>query len=208
MDLQQWLAFTSIAFIATAVPGPAILLVSSHCLQFGLCRALFTITGNLSGLVIMSACSILGLTALVAVSTTAFTVLKFTGAIYLVCLGIKVWRSGVALKPSAEKNHNGGSGFSLYVQGIAIALTNPKAIVFTSALFPQFIELSSPLLPQFLPLVATLMLCSFVCLFSYANLAKALKQSSGRYISTRTLGKLFGSSFIAAGGALALSGQK
>lgn len=211
MDLHHWLAFTSIALAATAVPGPAILLVSTHCLQHGLLRALFTIAGNLSGLLIMSACSILGLTALVSVSTMAFTVLKFLGAIYLLYLGLKVWRSGIELNPKttiSEGDKPAASGLNLYLQGIAIALTNPKAIVFTSALFPQFVELSSPLLPQFLPLVLTLMACSFLCLFSYANLARLLKQSSRQYISAKALGRIFGSSFIGAGSALVLSGQK
>jgi homoserine/homoserine lactone efflux protein len=89
-----------------------------------------------------------------------------------------------------------------------ISLTNPKAIIFTSALFPQFIVVSEPLLPQFLILVITLMACSFLCLLSYSLLSQNLKAGTKKYVSDRILGKVFGFAFISAGGVLAISTQR
>ncbi|MFT5675673.1 MAG: homoserine/homoserine lactone efflux protein [Paraglaciecola sp.] len=208
MHLENWLAFCSIAFIAAAIPGPAILLVSTHSLQYGTPRALITVAGNVTGLFIMSACFILGLSALVMVSSTAFIILKVLGALYLVYMGVKVWRSGVQLKAVDSKCQTKFSAWSLYSQGLLISITNPKAIIFTSALFPQFINISEPLLLQFLILVTTLMLCSFMCLLSYSLLSQKLKTGFKQFVSGGTLGKVFGSAFIGAGGVLAISTQR
>ena len=156
----------------------------------------------------MSACSILGLSALVMVSSTAFTIIKIAGALYLLYMGIKIWRNGVRLNNINTADHVKTSSLNLYSQGLMISLTNPKAIVFTSALFPQFIAVSEPLLPQFVILVTTLMTCSFLCLLSYSLLSKTLKSGARQFVSGSILGKIFGSAFIGAGGVLAISIQR
>ncbi len=208
MQFETWLAFCSIAFLAAAIPGPAILLVSTHSLQYGFLRSLFAAVGNITGLFIMSACAILGLTALVAFSATAFTVIKIVGAFYLCYLGVKLWRNGVKLEGVEKEEVSSLSAWRLYSQGLLISLTNPKAIIFTSALFPQFIDVSQPLLPQFSLLILTLMSCSFICLACYSLLSQKLKSGSKAHISGSRLGKVFGTTFITAGGALVLSSQK
>jgi len=208
MTFENWLAFCSIAFVAAAIPGPAILLISTHSLQFGTWRSLFTVAGNVTGLFIMSACSVLGLSALVAYSSTVFTIIKIIGALYLLYLGIKIWRGGVQINHINSDKHIKLSAWRLYSQGILISLTNPKAIIFTSALFPQFIVVTEPLLPQFIILVVSLMTCSFLCLLSYSLLSQKIKAGTKQYISGSVLGKVFGSLFIAAGGTLAISSQK
>lgn len=208
MHFDTWLAFCSIAFISAAIPGPAILLVSTHSLQFGTPRALITVARNVTGLFTMSACSILGLSALVMISSTAFTIIKIIGALYLLYLGIKVWRSGVQFNAVDSTCKTKFSAWNLYSQGLLILLTNPKAIIFTSALFPQFINVSEPLLLQFLILVTSLMVCSFLCLLSYSLLSQKLKTGTKQFVSESVLGKVFGSVFIGSGGILAISTQR
>jgi len=208
MYFENWIAFCSIAFVAAAIPGPAILLVSTHSLQFGILRSLIAAAGNVTGLFIMSACSLLGLSALVMISSTAFTSIKIIGALYLLYMGIKIWRSGVQLSTINSKCEAKFSAWSLYSQGLLISLTNPKAIIFTSALFPQFIVVSEPLLPQFLILVVSLMTCSFLCLLSYSLLSQKLKSGTKQYVSGSALGKVFGATFVGAGGVLAISIQR
>jgi len=208
MHFENWLAFCSIAFVAAAIPGPTILLITTHSLQFGTLRSLFAVAGNVSGLFIMSACSILGLSALVMISSTAFTVIKIIGALYLLYMGVKIWRSGVQLNSIESKCETKFSAWTLYSQGLLISLTNPKAIIFTSALFPQFIVVSEPLLPQFLILVVTLMVCSFLCLLSYSFLSQKIKAGTKQYVSDSALGKVFGTMFVGAGGVLAISTQR
>ncbi|MGH1487288.1 MAG: LysE family translocator, partial [Cellvibrionaceae bacterium] len=137
MSFESWLIFSSIAFIATVTPGPAILLVSTHSAAYGLKKAVITILGNVSGLLIMSALSVAGLSTILLYSTTIFIAIKFVGAAYLIYLGIKLWRFGFASKSEANTeltNNKAISITTLYVQGLFIALSNPKAITFTMAL--------------------------------------------------------------------------
>ncbi|MEZ8142306.1 lysine transporter LysE [Enterovibrio norvegicus FF-33] len=206
MTVETWLAFLSIAFLAALSPGPAILLVMTHSLRSGLGKALFTVAGNITGLFIMSSFSVLGLSALVLSSATAFMVIKLLGACYLVYLGIKVWRNGIEISLSDAPDTN--KTRSYYLQGVLVALTNPKAIVFTTALFPQFIEISQPLIPQFSILVVTLMCCSITCLSGYGYWGvKALKRSKS-LTTSKWLPRTFGGTFIGIGAMLALTAQR
>lgn len=208
MHVESWFIFSSIAFIATITPGPAILLVASHSLQFGIAKSIVTIFGNISGLFLMSALSVAGLSALIFASSLAFSIIKIIGAFYLLYLGIRLWRFGLKGNSNNIYNSSKSHSLSLYTQGLLISLTNPKAIVFTIALFPQFISTTEPLLIQFSVLVITFMGLSFSCLFSYSVLAHKAKESSGNILEKTWVGKLFGGAFVGAGVLLASSSQR
>ena len=209
MELENWLSFCSVALIATATPGPAVLLVSVHSMSYGFKKSLITVLGNITGLFLMSSVSIAGLAALVIYSAFAFNVLKIMGAGYLVYLGLKLWKNGIQLSVQSQRDKMPVSRLSLYSQGLLVALTNPKAIVFTSALFPQFVFVSEPLLPQFSLLVVSFMCLSVVCLSSYSFAAGQTRIKLRSRWSGNFLGKVFGGTFISAGCYLALgSGDK
>ncbi|WP_444957863.1 LysE family translocator [Microbulbifer sp. ZKSA002] len=200
MAFESWLAFCVIALLATATPGPAALLVSINTLSDGVRGGVFTALGNISGLFVMSGLSVIGLSVLVLNSSVAFTMVKMVGAGYLIYMGVKLWKNGIGRADSADVTCNARRGaLKLYVQGGLIALTNPKAIIFTTALFPQFISLSDPLLPQFSLLVFTFMALSFSCLFCYSLLVFGTKEKSRNMASSRFLGRIFGSTFVGAG---------
>ncbi|WP_444930943.1 LysE family translocator [Microbulbifer sp. SSSA002] len=203
MTLENWLAFCSIALLATATPGPAALLVSINTLSAGVRAGVLTALGNISGLLVMSGLSVIGLSTIVLNSSIAFTVVKLLGAGYLIYMGVKLWRNGIGRMESTQIPCNNQRGLlSFYIQGVSIALTNPKAIIFTTALFPQFISLSGPLLPQFILLVFSFMALSFSCLFCYMLLAGGAKIRSRNFTSSRFFSRLLGSTFVGAGCAL------
>ncbi len=208
MSIESWLMFSSIALIATISPGPAVLLVSSHSIYYGSCRSVYTILGNISGLFIMSLCSVLGLSALVLYSSTAFIVLKTIGALYLILLGLRLWRDGFqvrnssSLKPPLTPHSN---NLKLFSQGLLVALSNPKAIAFTTALFPQFIDRMSPLPAQFTLLVVTFMTYSFICLFIYARLAEKTRITLHKSRRAKVISRIFASLFIGSGIGLGIS---
>lgn len=203
MNFENWLTFCSIALVATATPGPAVLLVTTHCLSEGFNRSLVTALGNVTGLFIISSISILGLSALILHSATAFTAIKLCGSAYLIYLGIKLWRNGLNNVKTERTKLIRQSALGLYGQGILLALTNPKAILFTTALFPQFISTSDPLLPQFALLVTSFMTLSFLCLAAYSLLAQKTRRGTEKLLPNRRMGRICGSIFIAAGGLLA-----
>lgn len=212
MEIQTWLLFTSIALIATITPGPAILLVSSHSLSYGLKPSLVTILGNISGLLILSTLSVLGLSAVILHSLVLFTFVKIFGASYLIYLGIKLWRKGfIRIGSSALTSAHSKiiPNFKRrYFQGILISLSNPKAIIFTTALFPQFIDPGLSLLFQFSILVITFMFLSSCCLFGYAFLAVRAQNKFMDSKFSHLLGRVFGFAFIGAGFALLSINQK
>ena len=199
MEFENWLSFCSIALLATATPGPAALLVSINSLSYGFKMSLATVLGNITALFVMSGVSVLGLTALVIYSAFAFTMVKIIGAAYLIYLGLKLWKSGIQFEQPRAQRSMRINLVSLYGQGVFVAITNPKAIVFTTALFPQFINISQPLMSQFSILVSSFMTLSLVCLTTYALLAHQTKNKLNGFVSGKLLGKLFGGTFIGAG---------
>lgn len=215
MTIESLLLFTSIGFIAAVTPGPAILLVSTNSIKYGLRKSIATILGNITGLFTLSLLAVLGLSTVILYSAPVFIALKLVGACYLVFLGVKLWRNGFSIANNTVSNSDQLAKpvkppklHRLYSQGILIALSNPKAIGFTTALFPQFIDTNLPLAPQFTILVLIFMSLSFSCLLGYGLLAVKARHRAQNSSMHRLVGKLFGSAFIGSGVALAFTTQK
>lgn len=208
MSYESWILFASIAFMATITPGPAILLVTTHSVTFGTRCSIATMLGNVSGLFIMSLLSVMGLSAVILHSAPIFLLVKTAGAVYLIYLGLRLWRHGFgleALRSACREEVRSRPRFTkLYVNGLFVALTNPKAIAFTTALFPQFILPEQPIALQFGILIATFMFLSFACLFVYAFMAAETKSRSAHIRLPGIMSKLFGGAFIGSGVFLAI----
>lgn len=212
MNYDSWLLFASIAFMATITPGPAILLVSTHSVTFGTKYSIATMLGNVSGLFVMSLLSVMGLSAIILHSAPIFITVKLIGAGYLVYLGVKLWCRGFGLEEvrGAEKGSEPlrPSIAKLYGNGLLVALTNPKAIAFTTALFPQFIQPEKPMTQQFSILIVTFMALSFACLLGYAMMAEGTRKRSMQMRASGVMSKLFGGAFVGSGLFLATVSQK
>ena len=202
MELESWLLFSSIALVATITPGPAVLLVTANTMEHGMRPTLFTILGNISGLFLLSLLSVMGLGALLLYSAVAFTAIKAAGAIYLIYLGVRLWRGGfahVSEKNISRQTKTSARHLKMYIQGVVVALSNPKAIAFTTALFPQFINRELPLFPQFSLLVLTFMLYSFSCLFVYSFCSARTHIGLHNSRLGKIISRCFASLFIGAG---------
>jgi threonine/homoserine/homoserine lactone efflux protein len=158
MGGQTWWLFVGMTFIVSATPGPNMLLVMSHGARFGWRKALMTMAGCMTALLTMMSLSAAGLGAVLHASPKVFDALRYLGAAYLAYLGYKLW---VAPTSSAQANASTAdaaaqrSGWALYREGLVVAASNPKAIVFAAAFFPQFIRPEAPALPQFGILLTT-----------------------------------------------------
>ena len=210
MTFQSWLIYLTLVLVATSTPGPAVLYIVTSSTQHGWRKATFAALGNIAGLLCLGILAVTGLGAVIRASELAFDIIKFIGAAYLVYLGFRLIFQHTRV-PHASENHDVYNGFSAgrtFFQAFGVAMSNPKAIVFLTALFPQFIVLEQPLTPQFAILILTLMLLSFVFLMFYAFLshnAKSWLMSSTRL---RLFNRLSGSAFICFGVLLAASSQK
>jgi len=170
------LLFISFALAASFTPGPAVMLSIHNALHLGWRHAIWSSLGNITGLLVLSTLSALGLNVVLQSSAAAFTLLKLVGAAYLIWLGVQQWRHAGTLPPAdlaqpRSRRPLAALPHAQYPRGLMVALTNPKAIVFIAALFPQFISMAKPMLPQYAMLTLSFMLVSLLALSTYASLA-------------------------------------
>ncbi|AMC34277.1 LysE family translocator [Janthinobacterium sp. B9-8] len=175
MYLSNWFVFCGVALLVTFTPGPGVLLAISNSLTIGPWRSMISSLGNMVGLFIVSGVTMAGMGVVLATSAIAFTALKLSGAAYLIYLGIKQWRSKASLFSDTQSQASSLSGWRLFCQGLTVALTNPKAILFFAALFPQFIKQDAPVLTQFTVLTTTFAACALISHAFYVLLARSLK---------------------------------
>jgi threonine/homoserine/homoserine lactone efflux protein len=194
MSLHLWWLYVTAVFLISATPGPNMLHVMSQSIRHGPRRALATMAGLMSAVLLCLFASALGLGAVLKASPRLFDVLRYAGVAYLVWLGIKAWRApvGGGAGDSATRTH---SLRALYGTGLLTGLANPKLIVFAAALFPQFIELHRPFWTQLGILIA-----SFVVIESFwyamyalggARLARWLQPANRQRLFNRATGALF-----------------
>jgi threonine/homoserine/homoserine lactone efflux protein len=194
MSLTIWLAFIAVIFVVSGSPGPNMLLSLTHGIHHGLTRTFSTMLGLLSGLAVILAISLCGLGAVLMASTTAFEVIKYVGAVYLVYLGIRVWRAADT-RLITEGRLPGAGGLKRYRTGVLVSLSNPKAILFCVAFFPQFIDRRRALAPQAGILLASFMVIETCWMLVYAGggarLAAWLRQGNRMRWFNRASGGVF-----------------
>lgn len=150
---ELWIAFALAAAAVIAIPGPTTLMVLGHTASNGWRIGALSLIGVTLGDICAITLSVLGFSALLATSATAFTAMKWLGAAYLVWLGIQLWRAPpMELTPTQE---NRASVRSAILQTFIVTLLNPKGILFFAAFLPQFIDPAKPLWPQVLVLMLT-----------------------------------------------------
>ena len=203
MLLSTWLLYVAAVFVLTVTPGPSVLMCVSTAVNLGPRKALITSLGSTSAIVGLMTLSALGLGALLAASETLFTALKWVGAAYLAYLGVRA-----LLAPASDIQVAGGAvagGRRLFAQGFLVGLSNPKALLFFGALFPQFLNPAAPQLPQFLVLGATFVFFELGWLTVYALSAARAQRWLQQPQRARQFNRLTGAVFLLAAGLLATS---
>ncbi len=148
MDLIALLpAFVVAVLLISASPGPAMALIFQRAAAGGWRAAVPTILGLEFGLYLWALAAAAGFAALVAVSTTAFVVLKVVGAAVLLYLGLRAWRSAWrgGGHDEAVDEPAGRGWWKRFAEGTAVQLANPKAAIFMVAFYPQFVPADRPL---------------------------------------------------------------
>lgn len=204
MTLSAWLLYVVAVLVLTVTPGPSVLMCVSTSVNLGARRAMIACLGSTTAIVSIMALSALGLGAALAASEALFTALKWLGAAYLAYLGI------ASLLSSASEIRVSGSVESstprrLFAQGFLVGASNPKALLFFGALFPQFIIPSAPKVPQFLVLGATFIFFELLWLTVYACSASKAKRWLQRPRRAQIFNRATGVVFLVAAGLLASS---
>ena len=207
MSLDTWLLFIAVSLLPAISPGPAVLLAISNALRFGSMATLVSATGNALGLVVLGYAVTMGLGALMMASALAFTVVKLVGAVYLVFLGIKLFRDRTAFVAVENAIASRQSHWQLFSTAFIVSVTNPKAIFIIAALFPQFLAHGSYSLTDTSILSLTY---AIMCFLNHALLAmfggKIRKFLTTQKVITR-LRKSLGVAFVGFGAALAAASR-
>jgi threonine/homoserine/homoserine lactone efflux protein len=143
------LVFAVTEFLLCLTPGPAVLLVVSQGVRSGFKSSQKGMAGILTGNAIYFALSSLGLGALLMSSANLFQTIKWAGAAYLVFIGLKMLFAKRAVASAVDPAIEARPSIRLFSEGLVTQLSNPKAIVFFSALLPQFLSPNGGLLEQF-----------------------------------------------------------
>jgi len=189
------------SFFYIISPGPAIFLAISNGMTRDMKTVALSSLGNIVGLLLLSSISIVGLGAIITSSATLFMLVKLTGAIYLIYLGVRQFRNSKAVvlenfRQGEDKQRQASSFFN---EGFLLAATNPKPILFFTAIFPQFLDQHNAIAPQFLLMTAIFMFLSFVSLFSYGLISKSTRRLFSSQSAMAWFHRITGGIFIVMG---------
>ena len=204
MPLELWLAYVALCFLFAVTPGPAVLLTSGQATARGFPAGFGVVLGPQLANLIYFVISAAGLGAVLVASETAFSILKYAGAAYLIYLGFRTLRnaSAAATPQQAERVAVWRHPF---MQGLLNQLANPKSILFWGALFPQFVNFRADnVAVQFAILAVTGIIADIIVLSTYA----AIAARGGRFMASGPLAvwreRISGGALIIVGGALSL----
>jgi threonine/homoserine/homoserine lactone efflux protein len=169
MTLETWWLYLGAVVLIASTPGPNVLYVTTRSIRFGFGAAMTGMAGCLLALALMLAGSVAGVSAFMLAVPTAFEVLRYAGAAYLIFLGIQMWRAPVEddLLATTSRRET-ASRVALLRGGFLVGISNPKLLIFAAAFFPQFIAPSAPWAPQFGLLVATFLVVESFFYVTYA----------------------------------------
>ena len=208
MELQVWMAYFVASWAIALSPGSGAVLSMTHGLAYGVKKTSATIAGLQLGLSVILLVAGVGVGALLLASATAFTVVKFAGAGYLIWLGLKQWRSRVDASASQDGAPQAQAGVpsarERFTIGFLTNVTNPKGIVFMVAVLPQFIDPTRGLWLQLLVLLATTVAVDLIVMHGYAFLASRAQRWLATARARRAQNRVFGGVLMAMGASLLL----
>jgi len=189
--------------LVTIVPGADMALVTRQVVTRGRGAAQATLFGNLSGLVVHATALVVGLSAFLVASATAYTVVKLAGAAYLVFLGVQslrqARRSLAATPTDTTAPELVARRGNPYRQGVISTVLNPKPALFFVSFVPQFVDPDGPVALQVALLAGIHILIGFVWLTSYASLVWRLQAAITRPRVKAALERATGTVLIALG---------
>lgn len=203
MTWQIWLFFVVTEAVLSMTPGPAVLFVLSQAVRRGPEKSVWASGGILSANAMYFALSATSLGAVIVASYKLFSLIKWMGAAYLIYLGLANFfgrQSILALPEDAAGLH---SGPYILRDGFFLQAANPKALLFFTAILPQFIDARRNVVLQVVILGISSIVVEFVILFVYGHLAGRALAAARSLRYEKLTNRIAGSLLIGAGVGLA-----
>jgi homoserine/homoserine lactone efflux protein len=206
MEFSTWFTYFVATVIICVSPGPGALSSMSAGMKYGFARGMWNLAGLQAAIVVNVFAIWIGLGALLVASTTAFDIMKYLGAAYLIYLGIQKFREEPVPfeQIAAQTNFKDTTPFGIFKQGLLVNLTNPKGLLFLAAVLPQFVDPSKPTAIQYAILGGTMVVVDVLVMIGYTALASTILRMLKDPNHIRWTNRGVGSLFVAAGGALAV----
>ena len=197
LGTQNTSLFIASGLLLNLLPGPDTLYILGRSLSQGRRAGVLSVLGISSGCVVHTLAPAFGLSAILAASASAFMVVKFAGASYLVWLGVRMWLERSAGTGIPTLGFGPQRSWAIYHQGLLTNVLNPKVALFFLSFLPQFVEQSSPQkIAAFLFLGAIFIFNSTIYCFLIAWFASAVSRrlresGSASVVLKRAAGTLF-----------------
>jgi threonine/homoserine/homoserine lactone efflux protein len=198
MNVELWIPFALASTLILIIPGPTIILVISQAVTHGRRSVVPLVAGVLLGDLTAMTLSLLGLGALLSASAALFNIFKWIGVIYLIYLGIKLWR----LNPNnnlVQYSAKNTSARSLLKSSFIVTALNPKSIAFFVAFLPQFVDPLKPAFHQLTLLGGTFLILATINAALYALFAGELSEHMRKRNVRKWIDRCGGSALIGAG---------
>ncbi len=185
--------------VLVAIPGPNVALIVANSLKYGFRMGMVTVLGTTVGLAAQLVLVVSGVSALVALAAGALTWIKWGGVVYLIYLGVRAWReppddlSAISAAPA------------MFWQGCAIAVLNPKTLLFHAAFLPQFVAADAALVGNLAIVAAVFIVVVLVGDMLWAALAGSAGRVFRRFRHARN--RVTGGFLVVAGTSLGLANR-
>jgi threonine/homoserine/homoserine lactone efflux protein len=202
MDVQIWLMFLLGVIVICGTPGPNMLHMMVMGAASGMRRTLPSMAGCFLAVFILIGLSVAGVGAFIKAFPHLFDALRYAGAAYIAYLGLQAFNAPVADRIE-EPLENARPARDRFRTAFFIGISNPKAMLFASAFFPQFLNPEAPQTLQLAILLATFGVVEFACYTAYAIGGSSLSVALRRAQVQRWFNRFTGSLFVLFGAAMA-----
>jgi homoserine/homoserine lactone efflux protein len=172
IPIETFLLFLATTFVVVLSPGPAAIAVTGEATSNGFKSAFFVILGiavaNFSFFVL----SATGIAALIIASNVLFTVIKWIGVAYLLYLGVSAMIGSAESLSISSSRRKTGNLLKVFLRGFVVEASNPKALLYFSALLPQFVDISRPVFSQLAVMCFITFFIDLLCYSLYAYLGQ------------------------------------
>ncbi|MBD3836577.1 LysE family translocator [Brevundimonas sp.] len=191
VDPHLYSTFLGVMAVMAITPGPANLFAVATGMEKGRASALVGVVGMNAATLVWFAAAALGLGALVKAFPQAFRLIAVAGALYVAWLGLKALHG--AFKTAADPQHIVvRRGRSAFVDGFAVQIANPKAVLFFTAVLPPFLDVNRPVVPQLVLFAAAVIGMDMMSMSAYALSGAALSRRMGQPRFRRGFGLFVG----------------
>ncbi|MHA3078735.1 LysE family transporter [Acinetobacter sp. ANC 5502] len=207
MSFHLWLSFFAACWVISLFPGAGAIASMSNGLSHGFLRGLWNILGLQLALLLQILIVATGLGMLLNAFPVIFLAVKWLGVLYLIYLAYMQWKAPVN-RIAIHKDQQQFSGSMTTFKGFLINISNPKAIVFFLAIFPQFIDLKAPQFKQYTIMALTMIPIDVIVMLGYTGLASKASSVFQSYKKLKIVNRFFASMYGVAAMLLSLVRQK